>query len=100
MPKSLTFESKHANRHVSQPLLSGVFELHCPCYWHYGILFALTVSETGQISDEHCSEVLDFLEISDSDGGFPPSTATTGTPTQWCQASASRWPWVASVRDI
>ena len=24
MPKSLTFESKHANRHVSQPLLSGV----------------------------------------------------------------------------
>jgi hypothetical protein len=48
-------------------------QLHYPCYWHYDILFALTVfSETGQIMDERCSEALDLLENKRlPDGGFP-----------------------------
>jgi hypothetical protein len=48
-------------------------ELHYPCYWHYDILFALTVfSETGQISDERCCEALDLLQNKRlPDGGFP-----------------------------
>lgn len=48
-------------------------QLHYPCYWHYDILFALTVfSETGQIKDERCSDALDLLPNKRlSDGGFP-----------------------------
>ena len=48
-------------------------KLHYPCYWHYDILFALTVfSETGQIGDERCRETLDLLESKRlPDGGFP-----------------------------
>jgi hypothetical protein len=48
-------------------------QLHYPCYWHYDILFALTVlSETGQIRDERCAEALDLLESKRlPDGGFP-----------------------------
>jgi hypothetical protein len=48
-------------------------QLHYPCYWHYDILFALTVfSETGQINDERCREALDLLESKRlPDGGFP-----------------------------
>jgi hypothetical protein len=48
-------------------------QLHYPCYWHYDILFALTVfSETGQIKDERCSDALDLLTNKRlPDGGFP-----------------------------
>jgi hypothetical protein len=48
-------------------------QLHYPCYWHYDILFALTVfAETGQIDDERCHEAIDLLESKRlPDGGFP-----------------------------
>lgn len=48
-------------------------QLHYPCYWHYDILFALTVfSETGQIKDQRCSDALDLLTNKRlPDGGFP-----------------------------
>jgi hypothetical protein len=48
-------------------------QLHYPCYWHYDILFGLTVlSETAQIGDPRCSEALDLLESKRlPDGGFP-----------------------------
>jgi hypothetical protein len=48
-------------------------ELYYPCYWHYDILFALTVfSEMGQITDERCRNALDLLESKRlPDGGFP-----------------------------
>jgi hypothetical protein len=48
-------------------------QLHCPCYWHYDILFALMVfSETAQIRDERCRQALDLLESKRlPDGGFP-----------------------------
>ncbi|MGF0319146.1 hypothetical protein [Nocardia fluminea] len=48
-------------------------QLHFPCYWHYDILFALTVlAESELISDPRCAEALDLLEAKQlSDGGFP-----------------------------
>ncbi|WP_280221927.1 hypothetical protein [Nocardia neocaledoniensis] len=48
-------------------------ELHFPCYWHYDILFALTVlAEAGSIDDPRCGEALDALEAKRlPDGGFP-----------------------------
>jgi hypothetical protein len=48
-------------------------ELHYPCYWHYDILFGLTVlAESGHIGDERCSAALDLLESKRlPDGGFP-----------------------------
>ncbi|MFC9962628.1 hypothetical protein [Nocardia ignorata] len=48
-------------------------ELHFPCYWHYDILFALTVlAESGAIADPRCAEALDVLEAKRlPDGGFP-----------------------------
>jgi hypothetical protein len=51
----------------------GFVQLHYPCYWHYDILFALTVfAETGQIRDGRCAEALDLLETKRlPDGGFP-----------------------------
>lgn len=48
-------------------------ELHFPCYWHYDILFALTVlAEAELIEDPRCAEALDVLEAKRlPDGGFP-----------------------------
>ncbi|WP_280306936.1 hypothetical protein [Nocardia neocaledoniensis] len=48
-------------------------QLHFPCYWHYDILFALTVlAEAGSIDDPRCDEALDALEAKRlPDGGFP-----------------------------
>jgi hypothetical protein len=48
-------------------------ELHYPCYWHYDILFGLTVlAESGRIGDDRCSPALDLLETKRlGDGGFP-----------------------------
>lgn len=48
-------------------------QLHYPCYWHYDILFGLTVlAESGRIGDDRCSPALDLLESKRlSDGGFP-----------------------------
>ena len=48
-------------------------ELHYPCYWHYDVMFGLTVlAESGRIGDDRCSPALDLLEGKRlSDGGFP-----------------------------
>jgi len=47
--------------------------LHYPCYWHYDILFGLTVmAEAGRLEDERCREALELLESKRlADGGFP-----------------------------
>ena len=47
--------------------------LHYPCYWHYDILFGLTVmKEAGRLGDERCAEALSLLESKRlPDGGFP-----------------------------
>lgn len=47
--------------------------LHFPCYWHYDILFALTVlAEAELIDDPRCAEALDAVEAKRlPDGGFP-----------------------------
>lgn len=48
-------------------------KLHYPCYWHYDILFGLSVMvEAGFIHDPRCQEALDLLEAKRlPDGGFP-----------------------------
>jgi len=48
-------------------------KLHYPCYWHYDILFALTVlAEAGLVTDPRCREALALLEAKRlDDGGFP-----------------------------
>ena len=48
-------------------------KLHYPCYWHYDILFGLSVmAEAGFIHDPRCQEALDLLESKRlPDGGFP-----------------------------
>jgi hypothetical protein len=48
-------------------------QLHFPCYWHYDILFALTVlAEAGMVRDPRCEEALELLERKRlPDGGYP-----------------------------
>lgn len=48
-------------------------QLHYPCYWHYDVLFGLTVlAESGHIGDERCDDALDLVESKRlRDGGFP-----------------------------
>ena len=48
-------------------------KLHYPCYWHYDILFGLTVmAKAGFIGDERCYDALGLLESKRlPDGGFP-----------------------------
>jgi hypothetical protein len=47
--------------------------LHYPAYWHYDILFGLSVmAEAGFISDPRCQQALDLLESKRlPSGGFP-----------------------------
>jgi hypothetical protein len=50
--------------------------LHYPCYWHYDVLFGLTVlAEAGLIGDERCAEALDLLEEKRLPGGGWPAEA-------------------------
>lgn len=48
-------------------------KLHYPCYWHYDILFGLTVmAKAGFIGDKRCYDALGLLESKRlPDGGFP-----------------------------
>ena len=48
-------------------------KLRYPTYWHYDVLFGLTVmAEAGFIADKRCAEALDVLESKRlADGGFP-----------------------------
>jgi hypothetical protein len=59
--------------HDGSVINPAFLQLHFPCYWHYDILFALTVfSETGQLGDPRCGEALSLLESKRlPDGGFP-----------------------------
>ncbi len=48
-------------------------QLHYPCYWHYDVLFGLTVMvEAGAIGDPRCTDALDVLRRKRlPDGGYP-----------------------------
>jgi hypothetical protein len=48
-------------------------KLHYPCYWHYDILFGLTVlAEGGFVRDERYDDALEPLESKRlPNGGFP-----------------------------
>lgn len=48
-------------------------QLHFPCYWHYDVLFGLTVlAEAGRLDDPRCDEALGVLESKRlPDGGYP-----------------------------
>jgi hypothetical protein len=48
-------------------------QLHYPCYWHYDVLFGLTVlAEAGRIADPRCDEALELLAAKRlPDGGYP-----------------------------
>ena len=52
---------------------ASFLKLHHPCYWHYDILFALTVlAEAGLATDPRCREALELLAAKRlADGGFP-----------------------------
>ena len=88
-------------------------ELHYPCYWHYDILFGLTVlAESGRIGDDRCSPALDLLESKRMpDGGFPAEhryyrSTRAMVPSQrslvdWGGVSRSRMnPWVSAQAAV
>ena len=60
-------------RRDGAPMDPHFLTLHYPCYWHYDILFGLSVmAEAGFIHDPRCQEALDLLESKRlPDGGFP-----------------------------
>ncbi len=55
------------------PISERFLRLHYPCYWHYDVLFGLTVlDEAGYLGDPRCREALDLLQSKRlPDGGFP-----------------------------
>jgi hypothetical protein len=69
------FLTRRLFRRVStgRVIRSSFLQLHFPCYWHYDILFALTVlAEAGMVGDPRCEEALERLEAKRlPDGGFP-----------------------------
>ncbi|NNH69281.1 hypothetical protein HLB23_05245 [Nocardia uniformis] len=103
------FKSRHLFRRISDGtvMAESFLQLHFPCYYHYDILFALTVlTEAGLADDPRCTEALDLLEAKRlPDGGFPAEArfyqvrkAPTGTGRSlvgWGPTSRSRSnPWV------
>lgn len=67
------FRRRHGGRVISERFV----RLHYPCYWHYDVLFGLTVmDEAGLIRDERCWDALSLLESKRlKDGGFPAEEA-------------------------
>jgi hypothetical protein len=63
----------YLRRRAGTPIDPHFLLLHYPCYWHYDILFGLTViAEAGLINDPRCRDALDLLESKRlPDGGFP-----------------------------
>ncbi|MFJ2666395.1 hypothetical protein ACIO14_18800 [Nocardia fluminea] len=71
---SQEYERRHIGRRTDGSVIDRAFlQLHFPCYWHYDVLFALTVlAESELIRDPRCTEALGALESKRlSDGGFP-----------------------------
>lgn len=65
---------KLSKRQRDGKIISDDFvKLHYPCYWHYDILFGLTVmAKAGFIGDKRCYDALGLLESKRlPDGGFP-----------------------------
>lgn len=60
-------------RAAGTPIADSFVRLHFPCYWHYDVLFGLTVlGEAGFLADPRCRAALDLLESKRlPDGGFP-----------------------------
>jgi hypothetical protein len=58
---------------TGEPINPRFLRLHYPCYWHYDILFGLTVlNEAGFLADQRCRDVLNLLDSKRlPDGGFP-----------------------------
>jgi hypothetical protein len=60
-------------RATGTPIAASFTRLHYPCYWHYDVLFGLTVlDEAGFLADPRCRDALDLLAAKRlADGGFP-----------------------------
>ena len=65
--------SMYRRRRDGDPIHPEFLRLHYPCYWHYDILFGLTVmAEASFVRDQRCQGALDQLEAKRlPDGGFP-----------------------------
>lgn len=89
------------------PIAERFLLLAFPRYWHYDLLFGMTViAEAGFITDPRCRDALDLLEVKRlSDGGFPAETRYYRPPTAASNASLVSWggtsrrrsnPWVTT----
>jgi len=85
---------------TGQPIHPDYLALHYPCYWHYDILFGLTVmAETGCLADPRCRPAIDRLEaLRLPGGGFPaarryycvtPGQAPNASPVDWGPTGAA-----------
>jgi hypothetical protein len=74
--------------------------LHYPCYWHYDILFGLTVmAEAGFIHDPRCQEALELLESKRlPDGGFPAEEKYYSSASAASGSSTVNWGGVSRRR--
>ncbi len=63
----------YLRRRDGKPISAHFIKLHFPCYWHYDVLFGLTVmTEAGVLGDRRCRDALELLESKRlADGGFP-----------------------------
>jgi hypothetical protein len=108
-------ESKAAAQHAAEVFLSrrmyqrrrdgsiihpDFLRLHYPCYWHYDILFGLTViAEAGFIHDQRCQDALDLLETKRlPDSGFPAEGRYYNTAKGASGGSAVDWGGVSRRR--
>lgn len=68
------FLRRHLYRRLTdgRVIRSSFQQLHFPCYWHYDVLFGLTVmAEAGRIADPRCDRALELLESKRLPGGYP-----------------------------
>ena len=75
------------------PLAERFLQLAYPRYWHYDILFGLTVlAEAGYLDDPRSHEALDLLEAKRlPDGGFPAEKRYYRSATARSNASLVEW---------
>ena len=75
-------------------LISSDFvKLHYPCYWHYDVLFALTVlAEGGFLTDARCADAIALVRSKRrADGGFPAEAKFWAGPTSRSRRSLASW---------